>query len=156
VVTAGFMKQDFLDLIDGVERHLAMAFHRYLEGLRLSINGTPVRPWDPFLLHHPTTWSSPVERLGPSPHTVEVQCHVLPHKDHLDPDIVAAAAGPDGWTAQQGFYVYRNARLLVAGSWLGLGQGAHGPKRRLIALPEFGSTFRTASIGIGKSTSANP
>lgn len=30
---------------------------------------------------------------------------------------------PDGWTAQQGFYVYRNQRLLVAGSWLGLGQG---------------------------------
>ena len=35
-----------------------------------------------------------------------------------------AAAGPDGWTAQQGFYVYRNERLLVAGSWLGLGQRA--------------------------------
>ena len=30
-------------------------------------------------------------------------------------------AGPAGWTAQQGFYVYRNARLLVAGGWLGLG-----------------------------------
>ncbi|MGC6766746.1 hypothetical protein ACP0GL_25300, partial [Escherichia coli] len=26
-----------------------------------------------------------------------------------------------GWTAQQGFYVYRNERLLVAGNWLGLG-----------------------------------
>ncbi|MQK60353.1 hypothetical protein EIZ86_28335, partial [Escherichia coli] len=29
--------------------------------------------------------------------------------------------GPAGWTAQQGFYVYRNERLLVAGNWLGLG-----------------------------------
>jgi len=34
-----------------------------------------------------------------------------------------SAAGPDGWTAQQGFYVYRNERLLVSGSWLGLGRG---------------------------------
>jgi hypothetical protein len=87
VVTAGFTKQDSLDLIDGVERHLAMVFHRYLEGLRprlrLTINGTPVRPWDPFLLHHPTTCSSPVERLGPPPRAIEVQCHVLSHKDHL-------------------------------------------------------------------------
>jgi hypothetical protein len=43
--------------------------------------------------------------------------------DHLDPRTTESAAGPDGWTAQQGFYVYRNARLLVAGSWLGLGLG---------------------------------
>ncbi|EQD56779.1 hypothetical protein B1A_11391, partial [mine drainage metagenome] len=33
------------------------------------------------------------------------------------------AAGPGGWTVHQGFYVYRNQRLLLAGSWLGLGQG---------------------------------
>lgn len=30
-------------------------------------------------------------------------------------------AGPDGWMASQGFYVYRNHRLLVAADWLGLG-----------------------------------
>src|SRR5690606_21531804 len=29
--------------------------------------------------------------------------------------------GPNGWSARQGFYVYRGKRLLVAGSWLGLG-----------------------------------
>src|SRR6185437_4620460 len=29
--------------------------------------------------------------------------------------------GPGGWNARQGFYVYRAKRLLVAGSWLGLG-----------------------------------
>ncbi len=30
-------------------------------------------------------------------------------------------AGPRKWSDQQGFYVYRNRRLLVAGSWLRLG-----------------------------------
>jgi hypothetical protein len=30
------------------------------------------------------------------------------------------AAGPTGWIVQQGFYIYRNKRLLVAGGWLGL------------------------------------
>jgi hypothetical protein len=34
-----------------------------------------------------------------------------------------AAAGPGGWTQQEGFYVYRNRRLLLAGGWLGLGDG---------------------------------
>jgi hypothetical protein len=31
------------------------------------------------------------------------------------------AGGLEGWNAQQGFYVYRQKRLLSAGSWLGLG-----------------------------------
>ena len=32
-----------------------------------------------------------------------------------------SASGVHGWNAHQGFYVYRNERMLVAGDWLGLG-----------------------------------
>lgn len=127
IVTPGFCEQDFLDLVDRIERHLAMVFHRFLCGprsrLHLSINGRPVEPWDPFLIGHAATWSSPVERIPADGGPMEVQCYVLPHKDRLDAHEHDEAAGPDGWTAQQGFYVYRNERLLVAGSWLGLGRG---------------------------------
>lgn len=127
IITPGFTEQDFLDLIDVVERHVAMVFHRYLAKLRnnlcLSINGKPVVPWDPFLSSHSATWSSPVETLACEGGIAEVQCFVLPHKDRLDTKNFESAAGPDGWTSQQGFYVYRNERLLVAGGWLGLGQG---------------------------------
>lgn len=128
IVTAGFTEKDFLDLIDAVERHLAMVFHRYLERdpvprLKLTINGKPVSPWDPFLTKHPATWTSPPVPFGSGASAVEVQCHVLPHRDKLDAKSLQEGAGPDGWTAQQGFYVYRNRRLLLAGSWLGLGRG---------------------------------
>ena len=36
LVTPGFSKQNFLDLIDAVERHLAMVFHHCMKPLRLS------------------------------------------------------------------------------------------------------------------------
>tara|TARA_B100000678_G_scaffold12562_1_gene9803 strand:- start:2854 stop:3660 length:807 start_codon:yes stop_codon:yes gene_type:complete len=52
---------------------------------------------------------------------VMAQCHVLPHKDLLKPAEYEAAAGPVGWPAQEGFYIYKNRRLLLAGGWLGLG-----------------------------------
>lgn len=127
IVTPGYTSQNFLDLMDTVEQHLAMVFHRFLEGTRprleILLNGRKIAPWDPFLLGHPATWSSPVQRLSTEGGTVEVQCHVLPHRDRLKVAEYERAAGPEGWTAQQGFYVYRNERLLLAGGWLGLGQG---------------------------------
>jgi hypothetical protein len=128
VVTAGFTLDDFNQLIDRVEAHLAMVFHRLLEGavpsLVLKINGRQVRPWDPFLTGHPAkAWASPVARTVTATGEVSVECHVLPYKDRLTTKEFEVAAGPAGWSAQQGFYVYRNRRLLVAGGWLGLGSG---------------------------------
>ena len=127
IVSHDYREQDFLDLMDRVEHHLAMVFHRYLDGLhprlRILINDRPIRPWDPFLIDHPATWSSPVQSYRIGAALVEVQGHVLPHRDRMGPDAYERGGGLEGWTSQQGFYVYRNARLLVAGGWLGLGQG---------------------------------
>ena len=46
--------------------------------------------------------------------------YVLPHKCHLTEEIYKTAEGINGWTNQQGFYVYRGKRLILAGDWLGL------------------------------------
>lgn len=128
IVTAGYKVDDYLGMIDGVERQLAMVFHRLLQGprpkLRLWINGGRVAPWDPFMTGHPAKqWNSPVERKRTAAGQIEIECHVLPHKDRLSKEDYEDAGGPDGWTSQQGFYVYRNERLLLAGGWLGLGRG---------------------------------
>ena len=126
IVTAGYDADNFNDLIDGVESHLAMVFHRLIQGpharLKLVLNGRLIAPWDPFMSGHPAKpWTSPVTQHKTGYGIVSVQCHVLPHKDKLTNAEFEANAGPAGWTAQQGFYVYRNERLLVAGGWLGLG-----------------------------------
>jgi len=128
IVTDGYSANHFVDLLDDVEKHLAMVFQRLLAGvrprLRLVLNGRTVAPWDPFMTGHPgKPWNSPVERRGTPFGVVEAECHVLPHRDRLTHHEHEAAAGPEGWTSQQGFYVYRNGRLLLAGGWLGLGQG---------------------------------
>jgi len=119
----------FLRQLAGVEEHLAMVFHRFLDGttpdLRLFVNGRDdshrVRAWDPFLSRHPATIATPIERMNAHRGSVEVQGFVLPHRRRLDEAAFAKAGGPHGWTAQQGFYVYRNRRLLLPGSWLALG-----------------------------------
>jgi hypothetical protein len=79
VVTAGYTSDDFHDLIDTVESHLAMVFHRLLQGprakLNLLINGRAVAPWDPFMSGHPAKpWSSPPSNHATDYGTVTVQC----------------------------------------------------------------------------------
>ena len=114
----------FLERVDEVREHLAMVFHRFLEGrgaLKLWVNGTRVKPWDPFLTDVTATQlltDSTLPLLGTQ---MQIKPYVLPHHSKLTAETYAAAAGPRGWTAQQGFYVYRNKRLLAAGDWLGLG-----------------------------------
>lgn len=126
IVTVGYTVDDYLALTVVVEAHLAMIFHRLLQGhrprIKLFINNRPVEPWDPFMSGHPAKpWVSPHAAMHTDGGLVVAQCHVLPHHDKLTRDELKNNEGPAGWTAQQGFYVYRNERLLVAGGWLGLG-----------------------------------
>jgi hypothetical protein len=131
-VTAGLSsdrrsRDAFLALVTRVERHVSMVFHRFLEGpsprLKVHLNGSArIRGWDPFLTSSPATDISPLERIPSSGGIVELQGFVLPHRDQLSEEAYRDAGGRDGWTSQQGFYVYRNDRMLVAGGWLGLGE----------------------------------
>lgn len=116
--------RQFLEAMEEVKNHIAMVFHRYLEkpsGLKLWLNSRAVDAWDPFLKKEKATRELPPERLFCSGRAVTVTPHILPHQSKISSDTHRKASGPAGWNAQQGFYVYRNERLLVAGEWLGLG-----------------------------------
>jgi hypothetical protein len=106
-----------------VRDHLAMVFHRFMKGrarVTIHLNGRPIEPWDPFLEDCETTEPMETERLG-ADGEIEIKPFILPHHSKLSPTEHAHASGPAGWNAQQGFYVYRNRRLLVTGDWLDLG-----------------------------------
>ncbi|AFZ19208.1 ATP-binding protein [Allocoleopsis franciscana] len=114
----------FLEIMEDVEKHLVMVFHRFLERrnqLQIWINGLPIEPWEPFLTKEKATQFLPEENLYIGSERVVVQPYVLPHHSKVDQQTYEKAAGPNGWNAQQGFYIYRNERMLVAGDWLGLG-----------------------------------
>jgi hypothetical protein len=117
-------EKHFRQRADQVRDHLAMVFHRFLSGRRaltVHLNDREIEPWDPFLEAAPATDPQPEEALGRGASAITVKPFVLPHHSKLSSEMHAAGAGPRGWNAHQGFYVYRNRRLLVAGDWLGLG-----------------------------------
>lgn len=115
----------FNDSVDHVRSHLALIFHRFIEDkdLRIHVNGSEILPWDPFMRFSevPSTivGDEPIS-FGSS--AVIFKGFVLPHKDRLSAEEFEKNKGPRGWAGQQGFYVYRNKRLLVYGDWLRLGR----------------------------------
>ena len=115
-------RRQFLQVLEAVENHIAMVFHRLMTGrgaVSIWLNGQRVTPWDPFLTMGDATQDMGSESLGRDGEVV-VNPYVLPHHSRLTSEQHRLAGGPAGWNAQQGFYVYRNRRLLLPGDWLGL------------------------------------
>jgi hypothetical protein len=110
----------FLDIMQQIKKHLAMVFHRFIETGKIKIffQNRPVEAWNPFLCGEPATQGFPEEPLYNG--KVVVKGYVLPHKSNISEDKFKEASGPRGWNEQQGFYIYRNDRLLLAGDWLGM------------------------------------
>ncbi|MET8310923.1 ATP-binding protein [Micromonospora sp. NPDC005173] len=116
-------QKQFYTEANRVEEHLGMVFARFLTGrnrITLTVNGTPVRAWDPFLSGHPSIQRLPAEEVPVGAHTVRIEPFILPHPKKLSPEQQEQSAGPGGWLDQQGFYVYRRDRLILAGDWLGI------------------------------------
>lgn len=133
--------RNFIGRIKEVRDHLAMVFHRYLSGtasssaapLAIRINGkdeeSRISPWDPFeggSRAKPQLF--PAEEISYRAQNVTVRGYVMPHKDRLSDIEYSRMGGPRGWLAQQGYYIYRNDRILVAGDWLKLGHSRSWPK----------------------------
>jgi len=164
----------FMKLIVEVRGHLGMIFHRYLEGLgkrrsaplRIYINGRSrqhlIEPWNPFVVPGgPASKESPLETMTVGGHRIRVQGFVLPHKERLDADQYAAAGGPRDWVAQQGFYIYRNDRIIVPGDWLRLGRGRPWAKEEHYKLARLSIDIPNATdqewgLDIKKSTARPP
>lgn len=106
-----------------LRHHLGLVFQRFLEGrgaIRIDINGVRVDAIDPFLEGNSKTQPGPQENVVIDGHAVSVEPFTLPH-----PSVLTARERrrPDFGSAMrehQGFYVYRNRRLISSGGWFGL------------------------------------
>ena len=113
-------KGKFLETMETVKKHLSMVFHRYLDdGVKIHFRERLIKPWNPFMIGVGGIQTKPETRLEAG--QIKIKGFILPHRSKLSAEQYNYGKGPkDSWTAHQGYYVYRNRRLLVAGDWLGL------------------------------------
>lgn len=114
---------------ESAANYLSLIFHRYLNRpktsvVEISINNYKLSGLDPFLENHnktnvrkkvqiPVMDSDGIERM------VIVQPFVLPFQKDLTDEDKRLSGGIENYRSQQGFYIYRNERLIVWGKWFG-------------------------------------
>lgn len=108
----------FLNKFSSVKEYLEMVFHQYLESgeLKIKVGIADCKSWDPYLKTN--TFSRRLYSEQYEDNRVRVIPYVLPHISKRTDAEKLKGGGPKGWNAQQGFYVYRNNRMIVSGGYL--------------------------------------
>lgn len=119
-------RQNLVRQIDETATHIELVFHRFLSGepglkkIRMELNGRALRPFDPFHSRHPATVFGPEEIFGLAKQKILIQPVTLPHHKKVSAAEWNRYAGPEGYIKNQGFYVYRERRLIIHGTWFNL------------------------------------
>ena len=120
------VQQTFDEKIELTRRHISLVFHRFLNGdgmnnrLSISFNGDPVDGVDPFLTRHPATQPMIEQLLRINGQEIRVKPYILPFASKLSAKDIQSIGGTNDLRQQQGFYVYRNRRLIIWGTWFRL------------------------------------
>lgn len=129
-------QDEFNALIVHAGNRLAIIFHRYLAGevrgkrLTVRLNGRKIDAVDPFYRDHEATQQLEPESLEIAGRTIDIQPFILPHYSKLLPNQYDQLGGEEGFLRNQGFYVYRNHRLIISGTWFRLLR--HGELSQLV------------------------
>ncbi|WP_419838414.1 ATP-binding protein [Candidatus Poriferisodalis sp.] len=125
-VLEGADESDLIRELDDARSHLELVFHRFLAGepglhkVKILMNERPLEPFDPFHSKHPATIVGSEERIRFEGEAVIVKAFTLPHHSKVSSVDWDLYAGREGYLKNQGFYVYREGRLILHGTWFGL------------------------------------
>ena len=112
------------DKMSSVNQHLSLVFHRFLQGgdslkkISIYMNGDAVIGFDPFFVSK-SRQIMDEERIEIPQYNsiILVRPFVLPHPSKMSKLELEKYGGTEGLRRLQGFYIYRNKRLLIWGTW---------------------------------------
>ena len=118
----------FENMISQSRSHVELTFHRYLSPLageltkkiKIFFNGSLLIAYDPFNARHSATRELPEKIVYLEGYPLQVQAYILPHHSKLSPEDYNKYFGNSGYLGDQGFYIYRNKRLITKGTWFNL------------------------------------
>ncbi len=115
------INETFNKILDDMINHLSLVFHRFIDdGLRISVNDVKIEAMDPFLVNHPATQKKRKTHINIHGEEITLEPYVLPYISKLTQSDLKKVGGKEQLRRDQGFYVYRNRRLIIWGTWFRL------------------------------------
>lgn len=131
-------------LAQSLVKHLSLVYHRFLDqaddrerNVSIFVNQIPVDPWNPFYPARSEQVLAEnkqkllVEMPDGSEEIANIRAWILPHRSEMTKDEEKAYARISN--RAQGFYVYREGRLIQDGSWMEV-FGANEPHTSLLRI----------------------
>lgn len=153
------------ELKSSVYDSISLIFHRYLSGgsqkISIFVNNQQVKAKDPFLESHKKT-TTQKERIIALPDSsgierkIKVKPFILPFATDLKESDKKLIGGIENLRAKQGFYIYRNNRLIIWGTWFGMKPRAELTKNARIRVDIPNTLDDIWSIDIKKQTASIP
>jgi hypothetical protein len=109
-----------------LEDHLALVFHRYIrpdaftEKINIFLNGREVPSLDPYLKSNSLRQKLESQEINHELGKITVTPYILPPVTQMTKEEIQLCGGADGLRTSQGFYIYRNKRLVIWGTWFRL------------------------------------
>lgn len=160
--TTNNFKKTFDDKIDIARDHISLVFHRYLDGedvgnnISISINGKPLIAIDPFLRNNASTQPLEEQSFKINNETIKVKPYILPYATKLKQKEKEQLGDLSSLRQTQGFYVYRNKRLIIWGTWFKLIKNYELNKLARVRVDIPNSLDSIWEIDIKKSTASLP
>jgi hypothetical protein len=120
------VNQLFNEKIQLAREHLSLVFHRFIEPednspkLNIEFNNEKVLAKDPFLTKNSATQILASESIIYQDQKIHVKPYILPYYNKLTNNDKIKLGNSEDLRQQQGFYVYRNKRLIIWGTWFRL------------------------------------
>lgn len=111
-------KDSFIATIGLAKQHIEFVFHRFYNDINFEFNGHRIEKRDPFLSNFAGSQRGRTQNINIKGHEIIVTPFVLPYANSLNEEHKKMLGNPKSIYDDQGFYIYRNKRLIIWGSWL--------------------------------------
>jgi hypothetical protein len=151
------LEQALTSLVSNTSEYISLIYHRFTEsGIKFYLNEAPIKMLDPFLSSHKATSRRKEQRIIINGETVRIKPFILPHYNHLKNTDIELIGGKNKLKNQQGFYLYRNKRLIIWGTWFRMAAIEELNKLARIQVDIPNSLDYIWSIDVKKSTASLP
>ena len=116
-----FENLNFVEEINKINQHIGLVFHKFIDGLEgikveFNFNGNLIKSINPFFPNSARQKLQTYKFDYPNGKVI-VTPYILPHHNNVSEIDYKKHALDEGYLKTQGFYLYRNNRLVTWGNW---------------------------------------